>query len=87
MGEEGTVVCLGRCRPDFLSSCSEEIFALPWKFFHDFYVMYGVGYKDKQCLITGITYVCLIVLCMNKGFLFIRCWIRVIQSETFKIGF
>lgn len=49
MGEEGTVVCLGRCRPDFLSSCSEEIFALPWKFFHDFYVMYGVGYKDKQC--------------------------------------
>lgn len=43
-----------------------------------------VGYKDKQCLITGITYVCLIVLCMNKGFLFIRCWIQVIQSKTCK---
>lgn len=82
--EEGTVVCLGRCHSYFLSSCWEEIFALPWKSFSWLWCDVCVRYKDKQCLITGITYVCLIVLCMNKGFLFIGCWIQVIQSQTFK---
>lgn len=43
--------------------------------------------QDKKCLITGIMSVCLIVLCMNKGFLFIRCWIEIIQSTTFKIKY
>lgn len=53
--------------------------------FHDFSVTFVSKVKDKKCLITGITCVCLIVLCMNKGSLFIKCRIEIIQSETLKI--